>query len=336
MSKFLKNISVLGSGSWGTALAILLAKNGIETLIWGFEKDHVAAIKKDGNNQLFLPGIPFPEKLSVTDDLDEAIKFSQDILVVVPSHAFRQTLKNAAASFSDQHRIIWATKGLDQTKSELLHEVCRQELNTNIPTAVFSGPTFAGEVATGLPTAVTIASQDQNFAADMSDAFTNETFRAYTTEDLISVQLGGAVKNVLAIAAGISDGLGFGANSRSALITRGLAEMCRLGLALGGKQETFMGLAGLGDLVLTCTDDQSRNRRFGKLLAKGLDFQEAMDEIGQVVEGYGTTKTVYNLAQNTGVEMPITEQVHQILYQNKSAMDAVKALFARELKPENT
>ena len=327
-------ISVLGAGSWGTALAILLARNGIQTLMWGFESDHVARLQVDRCNEQYLPGVTFPKLLSVTNDLQQAVHFAPDTLIVVPSHGFRSVLQQSAAAFTGNHRIVWATKGLDLETSQFLHQVCEAELPASIETAVLSGPTFANEVAKGLPTAVTIASNHEHYAHEMADCFYNETFRVYTTDDMISVQLGGAVKNVLAIAAGISDGLGFGANSRSALITRGLAEMCRLGSVLGGKKETFMGLAGLGDLVLTCTDNQSRNRRCGLLLAKGADITQAMAEIGQVVEGYVTAKSVFQLAQKHQVEMPITEQTYRVLYENKSPMDAVKSLFARELKSE--
>ena len=331
----MRKIAVLGAGSWGTALAILLAKNGIETLMWGFEPDHVADLAKTRVNTIFLPDIPFPEKLSVEADLVTALSFCDDYLVAVPSHGFKSLLENAKKYLTDHSRIIWATKGLDLNSSQFLVEVCKDVLGDSIPTAVLSGPTFATEVANGLPTAVTIASKDVQLAQDMADSFCNETFRAYTTDDMISVQLGGAVKNVLAIAAGISDGLGFGANSRSALVTRGLAEMSRLGAVLGGQQKTFMGLAGLGDLLLTCTDDQSRNRRCGLLLAKGVGINAAMDEIGQVVEGYVTAKSVYQLAQKHQVDMPITEQVFQVLYENKSPGEAVKSLFSRQLKAES-
>jgi len=330
----IQKISVLGAGSWGTALAILLARNGIQTLMWGFEAKHVAQLQADHINQQFLPDVRFPDLLSVTADLQTAIAYADDVLIVVPSHGFRALLQQARSNFTDHHRIVWATKGLDLETSQFLHQVCAAELSSRIETAVLSGPTFANEVAKGLPTAVTIASNHEQYAHEMADCFYNETFRVYTTDDMISVQLGGAVKNVLAIAAGISDGLGFGANSRSALITRGLAEMCRLGHVLGGKKETFMGLAGLGDLVLTCTDNQSRNRRCGLLLAKGADIQQAMAEIGQVVEGYVTAKSVFQLATQHHVDMPITEQTYRVLYEHKSPMDAVKSLFARDLKSE--
>ncbi len=232
-------------------------------------------------------------------------------------------------------RICWATKGLEPETGRLLKDVAVDALGSDVPLAVLSGPTFAQELAAGLPTAISVASPDAEFVADLQEKIhCDKTFRVYSNNDFIGMQLGGAVKNVIAIGAGMSDGIGFGANARTALITRGLAEMCRLGAALGAQPETFMGMAGLGDLVLTCTDNQSRNRRFGLALGAGKSVEQAQQDIGQVVEGYRNTKEVWQLAKRNGVEMPITEQIYQVLYQGKDAREAAKELLAREKKYE--
>jgi glycerol-3-phosphate dehydrogenase (NAD(P)+) len=253
--------------------------------------------------------------------------------VVVPSHAFRETLTRLTPRLKPHMRIAWATKGLEPESGKLLHEVAEEIVGAR-PAAVISGPTFAREVAAGLPTAVTVASATPQFAADLASRLHSDTFRAYTSDDVIGVEVGGAVKNVLALAAGIADGLGFGANTRAALITRGLAEIMRLGVALGGKRETFMGLAGLGDLVLTCTDDQSRNRRLGLALARGTSLSDALREIGQIVEGVATAREVMRLAKAHGIEMPISEQVHCVLHEGKNPRAAVQSLLQREQKAE--
>lgn len=327
-------IAVLGAGSWGTALAIQLARNGVETLLWGRDAAAMAAMAAARCNQRYLPDLPLPEILQPVADLEQALETATDVLLAVPSHAFRHTLEQIAAQLGDGCRLAWATKGLEPGSRKLLHQVMRETLGDRIPAAVISGPTFAREVATGLPTAVTVASDDPHCAEHFAACLHGGTFRAYTASDVVGVELGGACKNVLAIAAGIADGLGYGANTRAALITRGLAELMRLGAPLGGQPETFMGLAGLGDLVLTCTDDQSRNRRVGLALGRGKKLEEAIAEIGQAVEGVKSAPEVFALAQELGVEMPITEQVYRVLYQDKSARDAVAALLHREQKPE--
>jgi len=258
------------------------------------------------------------------------------VLVVVPSHAFRSVLQTVRPLLPADHRVCWATKGLEAGSGRLLHEVAEEVLGRAVPLAVISGPTFAREVAEGLPTAVTVAARDQAFARELAQRLHTETFRAYTSDDVIGVEVGGAVKNVLAIAAGIADGLGFGANARTALITRGLVEIMRLSELLGGRHDTLMGLAGLGDLVLTCTDNQSRNRRLGLALGTGQTLTAALAAIDQVVEGVQTAREVHALAQRIGVEMPITEQVYAVLYQGVAPKQAVHALLTRELKPEQT
>ncbi|MEE8342375.1 MAG: NAD(P)H-dependent glycerol-3-phosphate dehydrogenase, partial [Gammaproteobacteria bacterium] len=234
----------------------------------------------------------------------------------------------------DKMRVAWATKGLELETAMLPHQVAQSVLGESRPLAVISGPTFAREVASGLPTAITVASKNPEFSEKLSGLLHGEQFRAYTSSDMVGVELGGAVKNVLAIAAGICDGLGFGANSRAALVTRGLAELMRLGEAMGGRRETFMGLAGVGDLVLTCTDDQSRNRRLGIALGQGINCQQALQEIGQVVEGVNTAREVVRLARRFGIDMPITEQVYRVLHENLAPRDAVRALLTREPKQE--
>lgn len=328
------SISVLGAGSWGTALAIQAARNGCDTLLWGHNPQHVAALARAGENQRYLPGCPFPANLTVTNDLQECGLFSPLLLLSVPSHAFKSTLQQIMPFLGDQPRIAWATKGFDSNNGALLSEVVVEVLGPNVLTAALSGPTFAKEVADGLPTAITIASASQDFALQVAAILHNHRFRAYTSSDIIGVQVGGACKNVLAIAAGIADGLGLGANTRAALVTRGLTEITRLGIELGGQPDTFMGLAGLGDLILTCTDNQSRNRRFGLALGQGKSRAQAIQEIDQSVEGISAAREAYLLAQKHHVEMPITEQVYNVLFNDLPPIQAVQNLLAREQKPE--
>lgn len=327
-------IAVLGAGAWGSALAILLARNGQSVRLWSNDPKQISEIYHKHTNQRYLPGITFPDNVQFYAELDKALSGVQDILIAVPSVGFRNTLQQIKKIATNNVRIISGTKGLDPETGKLLHEVV-QEIFGNIPIAILSGPSFAKEVALGLPTAVTLANNDPQFAKDIIQRFHNAAFRVYTSKDLIGVQVCNSVKNVLAVAVGTSDGLGFGANARCALITRGLAEMARLGMAMGGKLETCMGLAGVGDLVLTTTDDQSRNRRFGVAIGKGKTVQEAREEIGQVVEGADNAVKVYELAQRMKVVMPITEQVYRILYEKLPPLEAMKALLARELKEES-
>jgi len=335
-------IAVLGAGSWGTALAIHLARNDQPALLWGNEPAHLAELRAERANTRYLPGISLPPLLTPADDLAQVLAQVRDVLVVVPSHAFRSVLEaivawhhSAAVALEGRHRrIVWATKGLDPTNGRLLHEAAAEILGPSIPVAILSGPTFAAEVAAGMPTAITLASQDQSFSSDLVTRLHDDRFRVYTSDDLIGVGLGGAVKNVLAIATGIADGLKFGANTRAALVTRGLAEIMRLGVALGGQRETFMGLAGLGDLVLTCTDNQSRNRRLGLALASGQDAGQAQQAIGQVVEGVTTAREVRQLARSCDVDMPIVSQVYRVLYEQLPLEQAVASLFARQQRQE--
>lgn len=329
------SMTVIGAGSYGTALAITLARNGHSVVLWGHNPEQIQKMQHDRCNQAFLPDVTFPDTLLLEADLARALAASRDVLVVVPSHVFGDVLRQLKPHLRPDARIVWATKGLEAETGRLLQDVAREALGDAIPLAVVSGPTFAKELAAGLPTAIALASTDAQFAEDLQQLLhCGKSFRVYSNPDFIGVQLGGAVKNVIAIGAGMSDGIGFGANARTALITRGLTEMTRLGSALGADPSTFMGMAGLGDLVLTCTDNQSRNRRFGIMLGQGKGVQEAQDSIGQVVEGYRNTKEVLALAQRHGVEMPITEQIYQVLYCHKDAREAALSLLGRTRKDE--
>ena len=328
-------IAVIGTGSWGTALAVLLAKNKLHVKFWGRNTAHLETIRKEHTNSKYLPGITFPNNLQVETQLSNCIQGIEDILIVVPTAGVRHTLEQIKPLVKNKcPRIAIASKGLEQKSLKLLHKVVHEVLGDDVKVCIISGPTFAMEVAKGLPTAITVASDDNQFATTFAQHLSNDHFRAYTSDDIIGVEVGGAVKNVMAIAAGIADGLGFGANTRAALITRALVEISRLGRTLGGKPETFMGMAGLGDLVLTCTDNQSRNRRVGLGLAKGKSIDEIQQELGQVAEGISTTEKVYALAKERNIEMPIVEQVYRVLYKNETPVQAVHALLARDTGSE--
>ncbi len=328
-------ILVIGAGSWGTALAILLAGNGNPTLLWGNDAAQLAELARRRQNVTYLPGIDFPAQLTIATDLADALARARDVLIAAPSAAFRAVVRAIATHRPNDARIAWGTKGFEPGHGRLLHELIGEEYRGHPPHAVISGPTFAGEVARGLPTAVTVAANDAAFAEALSRRLHNDRFRVYTSTDVVGVEIGGAVKNVLAIAAGIADGLGFGANTRAALVTRGLTEIMRLGVALGGRRETFMGLAGLGDLVLTCTDDQSRNRRLGLALGRGTGIAQASAAIAQVIEGVETAREVVAVARARSIEMPIVAEVYRVLHEGKDPRSAVKALFGREQKAED-
>ena len=328
-----ERIAVLGAGSWGTALAILLCRNGHQVRLWGHDPAHIAQLRRDAENKAFLPSALLPPALEPVADLKLALTDATALLLVVPSQFFADVLLQAAPLMPADLGIAWATKGFEPGTGRLLHEVALDVAGER-DLGVLSGPSFAAEVAHGLPTAITVAATRPSFAQRLAALVHAERFRAYTHDDLIGVQVGGAAKNVLAIATGIADGLGFGANSRAALITRGLTELIRLGVALGARRETFMGLAGLGDLVLTCTDDQSRNRRLGLALARGQSAKEAMAAIGQEVEGFVTARAVRTIAERHGVEMPISEQVHAVLYEGRMPEVATRLLLERAGKAE--
>ena len=326
-------MTVVGAGSWGTALAIHLAREGHPTRLWGRDGAQLDAMRQARRNERYLPGAEFPDSLQATQGLAEALEGARDALIAVPSHAFRATLESIKPHLGTHTRIAWATKGFEIETGLLPHQVAREVLGAR-PGAVLSGPTFAKEVGAGLPTAMTVASEDEGFARELALRLSGPNFRAYTQGDIMGVEVGGAVKNVIAIGSGIADGMGFGANTRVALITRGLAEMMRLGVALGAVRETFMGLAGLGDLVLTCTDDQSRNRRFGMALGRGRSLSEAQGGIHQVVEGLPAARAVNDVAQRLAVDMPICREIYRVMHEGKPVRAAVQALMGREVRSE--
>ncbi|MBI2994337.1 MAG: NAD(P)-dependent glycerol-3-phosphate dehydrogenase [Gammaproteobacteria bacterium] len=324
---------ILGAGSWGTALALVLARKGVVTRLWDCDRAHVHRLAAERCNQRYLPGIPLPGEIVPVPDLGSALADVRDIVVAIPCEGLRCSMQQLGLLRRGNMRMCIASKGLEPGTLALNHEVIADCLGP-VPVAVLSGPSFAAEVAAGQPTAVTLASASAEIVEVFAGYFHDNLFRIYTSSDIIGVQVGGAVKNVIAIAAGIADGLGFGANTRAALITRGLAEITRLGLAVGGRRETFTGLAGLGDLVLTCTDDQSRNRRLGLALARGRTLEETQAAIGQVIEGVRTAQAVRLLAGRHGIEMPITEQVVNVIEGTATPAAAVKALLAREPRSE--
>ena len=334
MSDFAFALSVIGAGSYGTALAQSTASKGLPVMLWSRNKESALKMQQERTNDKYLPSVHFEDSLVVTSDLEQAIKASKNILVVVPSHTFSEVLSAIKPYLTSEHRLAWATKGLDKGTGRLLSSVAVEVLGNDIPMAVLSGPTFAMELAKGLPTAIAMAGTDQNFIKEFSDLMHTKTFRIYASDDLIGLQLGGAIKNVIAIGAGLSDGLGYGANARTALITRGLVEMCRLGIALGATDRSFMGLSGLSDLILTCTDNQSRNRRFGVYIGQGLSCEDALSKIGQVVEGYTMSKVIKDLKDKCNVQMPICTEIYEILYNNKSVKEAALSLLSREQKAE--
>lgn len=327
-------ICIIGAGSWGTALAIQFARAGRPTRLWCRDAAQVVSMQQERRNARYLPDANFPEALQIESSLATAMSGCRDVLISVPSHGFRNALASVKPHMQSDMRVAWATKGFEAVSGKLPHEVASDVLGVTIHKAVLSGPTFAREVGAGLPTALTVAASNTDFATDLATTISSDHFRAYTSTDLIGVEVGGAVKNVLAIGAAISDGLGFGANTRIALITRGLAEMVRLGVALGAQKDTFTGLAGLGDLVLTCTDNQSRNRRFGLAFASGVPVAQAQQDIGQVVEGVDAAKAVMQVAARRHVDMPICTQVYRMLHEGLSPQTALRELMSRSLKAE--
>jgi glycerol-3-phosphate dehydrogenase (NAD(P)+) len=322
-------IGVIGAGSWGSALALHLAKSGHPVSLWGHGIEHT-----ERENPLYLPGVTFSDNMQWEEDLATILKNNHTILLAVPSHAFREVLKLMKPFWHEHHRLLSVTKGFDLTTHALLDTVVTEVLGEEVNFAVLSGPSFAKEVASGLPTAVVVASHDENLRHEFSTLFSHHYFRVYTSTDLVGVQIGGAIKNVLAIAAGLSDGMGFGMNARCALITRGLSELIQLGSKMGGQVETFVGLSGLGDLILTCSDDQSRNRRFGLALGHGETIEKALKSIGQVVEGLETVKHAKFLSEKWHIDMPIVNLMYAILEEGLHPKEALTQLFSRELKAE--
>ncbi|MEJ5210620.1 MAG: NAD(P)H-dependent glycerol-3-phosphate dehydrogenase [Burkholderiales bacterium] len=325
-------ITILGAGAWGSALAISLARSH-EITLWSRDAAHLAEIARTRRNDRYLPGFDLPPAVRVEPELARAIGGAQLVLVVVPTAGFRATLRQLAAC-DIAVPVIWAAKGFEPETAKLLHQVAEEELPGALERGVLSGPSFAHEVAQGLPCALTFAAREPEFARHTAVALNHNRMRVYSSTDVIGVELGGAVKNVMAIAAGISDGMGFGYNARAALITRGLAEMTRLGLCLGGRLETFMGLAGVGDLILTCTGDLSRNRTVGKQLAAGRDLATILGELGHTAEGVHTCAEVLRKARQLGIEMPITQEVYRVMFEGLSPRQAVEDLLSREPKAE--
>ena len=338
--KLPENISVIGAGSWGTALACLLCENFKRVDLWGRNPANVASMMEKRRNLAYLPDIEFPGNLQVTASLSKILNASQLFVVAVPSHAFRTTLQalHQAIKNSDrnpeQSTIIWGTKGFDTTSGKLLSEICA-EVFGEIQCGVVSGPSFANEIGNRMPTALTVACSNLEQAKELAKCFRVNYTRIYYSDDPVGVQLGGAIKNIVAIAAGISDGLGHGTNARAALITRGLAEISRVGAALGARPETLTGLSGLGDLVLTCTDNQSRNRRFGLGIGQGKTSAQLQAEINQEIEGVNTVNTLYKIASEKRIEIPITEQVFKILCQGADPRHAVSTLLRRAPRAES-
>jgi glycerol-3-phosphate dehydrogenase (NAD(P)+) len=327
-------IAVLGAGSWGTALAALMSRHGHAVVLWGRDAQAASVIDRGHENVRYLPGIPLPETLRATTDLAAALHQADLVLVVVPSHAFTETLRLLAPLRPPAAGVAWATKGFETGSGRFLHEVAEDILGPAVPLAVVTGPSFAKEVAMGLPTAVTVHGSNAEFAQCVADVLHGPAFRAYTGDDMVGAELGGAMKNVLAVATGVADGMQLGLNARAGLITRGLNEMLRLSAAIGAKPETLMGLAGLGDLVLTCTGDLSRNRRLGLALGRGQSLDDAVREIGQVVESVQTADEVMRQAGRHGIDLPISSAVRDVLHGDLAPAAGLRQLLAREQKPE--
>jgi glycerol-3-phosphate dehydrogenase (NAD(P)+) len=334
--RMVENIGVIGAGSWGTTLADLLAKKGHQVTLWAYEPELVEEMATKRVNTMFLPGIPLSPRLGFTNSLTEVVRGKGLLLFVVPSQVTRQVVTAVLTHIPEDSVIVSASKGIELDTLKTMSQVFADLLPPKIYArfAVLSGPSFAREVAQEMPTAVVAAAESVAIAKQVQETFNTFFFRLYTNNDVLGVELGGAIKNVIAIAAGISDGLGFGHNTRAALITRGLAEMSRLGRAVGARSETFAGLAGMGDLVLTCTGDLSRNRTVGMKLGEGMRLKEVLAEMRMVAEGVKTTESAVRLARRLNIDMPITEKVHQVLYEDKPARAAVIELMTRDLKAE--
>jgi len=327
--------TVLGAGSWGTALAIAIARNGHPVTLWGRDAAQMCAMRQSRSNERYLPGITFPETLQIANGFEQAVSTAKHVLISVPSIAFSETLESIKSLLGQNVPLSWATKGLTPATGRFLFDTASDILGDSHPLAVITGPSFAAEVAKGLPTAITVASGDDGFRQALASALHSPSLRAYTTDDVLGAQIGGTVKNVLAISAGISDGLGYGANARAALITRGMAEILRLAASLGARPETMIGLSGIGDLILTCTDDQSRNRQLGLAIGRGLTVEQAVKQVGKTVEGMHAAREVLKRAQQAHIEMPIVEQVCKILFEGYDPRASVQALLCREQKAES-
>lgn len=329
------SITIIGSGSYGTALAIRFSQNGNKVILWGRNEKKIKKMKKEKENKNFLPNIYFPKNLILETSLKIAIKSSENILIVVPSIAFRNILEKIKKYINEKHNIIWASKGIENKSGKLLSEVAKEILGKKIKTAILSGPTFAKEIALGIPSTVVVSSSNKEYSEKLQKIFHNDkNFIVYQNQDVIGVQLGIVIKNIIAIASGISDGIGFGINTRTALITHGFIEIINFGIKKGALLSTFIGIAGLGDLILTCTDNQSRNRQFGILIGKGVTIENAKKKINGVIEGLLNVKKIYYTAKKLKIKMPITEEIYKILYCNKNIKKSITKLLKRKTKYE--
>ena len=329
----MKKVTVIGSGSWGTALAVMLAKNGHEVVIWSRRQDAVDELLNDRKNERYLPGVVIPENIQATTDRKAAVAEAEIIILAVPSRAVAETVRDFSPYFKTWQILVNVAKGLEPGTLLRLSDVIHREA-PQCEVCVLSGPSHAEEVARGIPTTCLITCENEAAAKVVQEEFANPRFRLYTNTDMIGVEMGAALKNVMALAAGMSDGLGFGDNTKAAIMTRGMAEMKRLGLAMGGKPETFAGLSGIGDLIVTCTSMHSRNRRAGILLGQGKSLQETLDEVKMVVEGVNTVQAACALAERYHVSMPITQTIYQVLFEGKNVEDAVLELMTRDHKSE--
>jgi glycerol-3-phosphate dehydrogenase (NAD(P)+) len=328
--------AVLGAGAWGTALALVLSGKGRPVRLWTWQREHAEALVRERENRQFFPGFELPSELRVSADLERTLDGAEWVVLVVPSEAFRETLTQARPHLDPGASLVSASKGIETKSCMLLSQVAEQVLGEQAQRrfAALSGPSFAVEVAAGAPTSVALAATQPELALDAQEHFATERFRVYTSSDPTGVQVGGALKNVIAIAVGACGGLGFGHNARAGLITRGLAELSRLASALGGSERTLSGLAGLGDLVLTCTGDLSRNRTVGFELGRGRKLQEVLEQLGHVAEGVTTAESAYHLAERLGVDLPICTEVYRVLHEGKPPREAVRDLLARPLRSE--
>ena len=327
------NVSVIGAGSWGTALALLLCKNGHDVTVWSYKEEEVRTLSEKREHVSKLPGVKIPNEIFFTADLKEAVEGKDVVVLAVPSIHVRNTAKKMNAYVKGGQILVDVAKGIEEGTNKTLVEVIEEEVDN--PVVVLSGPSHAEEVAFDIPTTVLTSSKNMKVAEDVQDLFMTKTFRVYTNDDLVGVEIGGAVKNIIALAAGVCDGLGYGDNTKAALMTRGMAEIVRIGTKLGGKIETFLGLTGMGDLIVTCTSMHSRNRKAGYLIGTGKTREEAVEEVGMVVEGIKACHAFYNLKEKLGVEMPITDALYKVLFEGKDARNMVRELLERDKKAEN-
>jgi glycerol-3-phosphate dehydrogenase (NAD(P)+) len=328
-----KNIAVLGAGSWGTALAVSLSMKGHSVRMWDIDMNHVKKLQQDRENKKYLPGVGFNDRIHVLDDIEETLKGADLVLFSAPAQHFRAALNNAKSYLKKEMILVNVAKGIELKTLMRLSEIAQENLDSP-KYVVLSGPSHAEEVGMGMPTTVVAASGDKKLAEIVQDIFMTHSFRVYTNHDVVGVELGGSLKNIIALGAGISDGMGYGDNAKAALMTRGITEIARLGVKMGAELETFFGLTGIGDLIVTCTSMHSRNRRCGIMIGEGMKPSDATEKVGMVVEGMYTTEAAYELAQRYNIEMPITEQIYKIIHDNIDAKDAVKALMTRPKKHE--